>query len=109
MTTLLISDCGGENLAFRLQPPVPVLKSAFVLPACSQWNQGHLEILSFYGEEAWLLPLGEEGFHFLMRGKKLFWNNRKQGAFKTSQCSARKGVSATERGFFIYLPFLVVV
>lgn len=30
MTTLLIADCGGENLVFQLQLPVPVLKSAFV-------------------------------------------------------------------------------
>lgn len=40
MTTLLVADCGGENL----QLPVPVLKSAFVLPAYFQGNQGHLEM-----------------------------------------------------------------
>lgn len=36
MTTLLIAHCGGANLVFQLQLPVPVLKSAFVLPAYSQ-------------------------------------------------------------------------
>lgn len=44
MTTLLVADCGGENFVFQLQLPVPVLKSAFVLPAYSQGNQEHLEM-----------------------------------------------------------------
>lgn len=42
--SLLTADCGGENLVFQLQLPVPVLKSAFVLPAYSQGNRGHLEM-----------------------------------------------------------------
>lgn len=44
MTTLLVADCGGENLVFQLQLPIPVLKSAFVLPAYSQGHQEHLEM-----------------------------------------------------------------
>lgn len=36
----------------------------------------------FIKQEAWLLPLG---FYFPMHGKKLFWNDWKQGAVKAGQ------------------------
>lgn len=63
MTTLLIADCGGENLVFQLQLPVPVLKSAFVLPAYCQGNQGHLEMF-LQSKRPDFSHLGRKGFIF---------------------------------------------
>lgn len=52
MTTLLITRLWEwKTLASLLQLPVPVLKSAFVSPAYSQWNQGHVEMLIFLYRE----------------------------------------------------------
>lgn len=65
MTTLLTPDCEGENLAFQLHLPVPVWKSAFVLLAY-QWNQGRLEMLSFYRARVLASPT--------LRGKVSFCN-----------------------------------
>lgn len=54
----------------------------------------------FIEQKGWLLPRGEEGFYFPVHGKKLFWNNWKQGAVKANQFCAWKGDGAAV--FLIY-------